>query len=113
MRKKVLQKTVAELAELDLVILHNPDDFNLYYQRGYLHFVLEDEKASEIDYIKAVSLGLDCTKYPYYKYSESQCSRSYSVLEKIILVLFIVFFFVLIALDSVSFLYRIKTQFFG
>ena len=45
------------------------DLWELYYQRGYLYYLNdEDEKAAD-DYRHAVSLGLDYIETPYYTFS--------------------------------------------
>ncbi len=100
-------KDISELfAEINDAIAENTEDFDLYYQRGYLHYGLGDYENAEADYIKAVMLGLDCTKIPYYTYAEN-FARAYSTRDKIVLWLFVVSFVIILILESISFFYKI------
>ena len=40
------------------------NDWELYYQRGYLYFLINEDKKAKEDYHQAVSLGLDFTEVP-------------------------------------------------
>lgn len=100
-----LQNLQGLILELDEKILHNPDDANLYYQRGWLFFYLKEDERARIDYMKAVSLGLDCTSLPYYSFTQGY---SYSLRDKIILSIAAIVFLLIIALELFSFIQNFK-----
>lgn len=107
-------ETLKSIQELDEEILHFPDNFELYYRRGLLYFVSGNEESAQADYIKAVSLGLDCTQVPYYPYAvDTNAPADYSKRDRIILILFVILFAVLLAWDSLSLILEIKHRFFG
>lgn len=99
--KKQQQEIENAITEISESILHSPQDANLFYQRGFLYFYLDKPELAETDYMKAVSLGLDCTKSPYYSFSKSY---EYSTRDKIVLSLFAIFFLTILALETFRFL---------
>ena len=85
------------------------DLWELYYQRGYLYYLNdEDEKAAD-DYRHAVSLGLDYIETPYYAFSNSNSKRRDFLLpEKIMVFLVLLMVLVAIFFQAVSFIAKIK-----
>ncbi len=98
---KYNQELERSLRELSDSIVHNPDDANLYYQRGFIYYKLNKNQSAETDYLKAVSLGLDSTKMPYYSFVQVY---EYTTRDRIILFLFGVVFFVILGLEILRFI---------
>ena len=73
------------------------NDWELYYQRGYLYFLINEDKKAKEDYHQAVSLGLDFTEVPYYSFSNSNSKRRDFLLPEKIMV-FLVLLMVLAAI---------------
>ena len=85
------------IKEIDEKLVHFPEDFSLYYERGYLYYLIGNEKQAQDDYIKAVSLGLDCTRKPYYEFRSP--AYNYNIWQKISLAIALVFLLFLIFTD--------------
>ena len=85
------------------------DLWELYYQRGYLYFLNNDDDKAKADYKKAQTFGLDVTELPYYSFSNSNSKRREFLLqEKILVFLILIMVFVAIAFQIISFVYNIK-----
>lgn len=97
------------IKEIDEKLVHFPDDFSLYYERGYLYYLLGNEKQAQEDYIKAVSLGLDCTRKPYYEFRAP--SYSYNIWQKIALILAAIFLVFVLLRDFWAFISGLKQYF--
>ncbi|HIU86443.1 TPA: hypothetical protein IAD52_05690 [Candidatus Spyradomonas excrementavium] len=94
------------IKEIDEKLVHFPDDFSLYYERGYLYYLLGNEQQAQCDYIKSVNLGLDCTRKPYYEFCRPVFN--YNLWQKIALVLAAIFLVFVIFKDFWGFLLKLK-----
>ena len=89
----------------------SPQIWELYYQRGYLYFLNNDDDNAKADYKKAETLGLDVTQLPYYTFSNSNSKRREFLLpEKILVFLILIMVFAAICMQVISFLYNIKAH---
>ena len=83
--------------------------WELYYQRGYLYFLNNEDDKSKDDYKKAEALGLDVTELPYYAFSNANSKRREFLLpEKILVFLILIMVLAAIGIQIISFLYKIK-----
>ena len=83
--------------------------WELYYQRGYLFFLNNEDDKAKADYKKAESLGLDVTELPYYSFSNSNSKRREFLLpEKILVFLILLMVLAAIGIQILSFVYNIK-----
>jgi len=90
-------KYSSQIHELDEKLLIEPNNYELFYERGYFHFLSNNDELSKADYHKAVSLGLDITVFPYYCFSDSNTKRREFLLPEKILV-FLVLIMVLFSI---------------
>ena len=96
-----------QFALINDMINADSDNFELYYERGYLYYLDSQDDLAKDDYKKAVELGLDATVYPYYTFSSSNTKRREFLLpEKILVVLILIMVFVAIFFESVGFLQK-------
>ncbi len=86
-----------EIESITNEIQKRGDVYELFYQRGYFHFLNEDDEKAQDDYKKALSLGLDATQLPYYAFSNSNSKRREFLLPEKIMV-FLILIMVLAAL---------------
>lgn len=109
MSKKYNAEINALTAEIEQ---RNSNEYNLwelYYQRGYLYFLNNEDDKAKDDYKKAESLGLDVTELPYYTFSNANSKRREFILpEKILVFLILLMIFAAIGIQIISFLYKIK-----
>ena len=101
----ITDKYLKNIELLTSEIEKNGNIWDLYYQRGYYYFLSDDNDNAKADYIKAVSYGLDFTKYPYYSFSNSnEKRREFLLPEKILVVLILIIIFISIFNQIASFI---------
>lgn len=106
-KNKYIAEIIAITSELEV----KGDIWELYYQRGYLYFLLNEDKDAEKDYRKAVDLGLDYIKYPYYFFSNSnEKRRDFLLPEKIMIALVLVIVALTLFSQLISWYLKIKTM---
>lgn len=82
------------------------DDWHLYYERGYYHFLMSNLENSKQDYYSAIKFGLDVTEYPYYSFTDSnKMRRDFLLPEKILVFLIFIMVLVSIYLQFVDFIH--------
>lgn len=103
-------KYIAEIISLSAEIEKRGDTWELFYQRGYLYFLLnEDEKAKE-DYKKAVEIGLDYTEHPYYNFSSTnEKRRDYLLPEKLMIALVLIIVIITLCAQIINWYLKVKT----
>lgn len=110
MSKKYTDEINAITAEIEQRGDNQYNLWELYYQRGYLYFLINEDDKAKTDYKKAESLGLDVTELPYYCFSNSNSKRREFLLpEKILVFLILLMVFVAIGIQIISFVYNIKS----
>ena len=98
-----------KINKLSNEISQKGDIWELYYQRGYLYFLNDEDEKAKDDYKHAVSLGLNFIEIPYYTFSNSNSKRRDFLLpEKIMVFLVLLMVFVAIFFQSASFIAKIK-----
>ena len=80
---------LAEISKINEEIAKRGDIYELYYERGYLYFLANDDIKAKEDYKKAISIGLDPTEMPYYTFSNSNAKRREFLLPEKIMVFLI------------------------
>lgn len=110
MSKKYTEEIDAITAEIEKRGDNQYNIWELYYQRGYLYFLNNEDAKSKDDYKKAETLGLDVTELPYYSFSNSNSKRREFLLpEKILVFLILIMVFAAIGIQIITFVYNIKT----
>lgn len=83
--------------------------WELYYQRGYLYFLSDDDEKAKDDYKHAIALGLDPTEYPYYTFSNSnEKRREFLLPEKILAFLVLIIVGIALVFQVASFVLKVK-----
>ena len=109
MSKKYTDEISAITAEIEERGDNQYNFWELYYQRGYLYFLNNEDDNAKADYKKAESLGLDVTELPYYSFSNSNSKRREFLLpEKILVFLILLMVLAAIGIQIAGFLYNIK-----
>ncbi len=99
-----------EILSLNEEISKRGDVWELYYQRGYLYFLSDNDEKAKDDYLHAISLGLDVTQLPYYSFSNSnEKRREFLLPEKILVFLILVIVLIVLFSQIASIVLRIKT----
>lgn len=108
------EKLLKEIEALTAAIEHNTDIslnlWELYYQRGYLYFLNDDNEKAKDDYKHAQDLGLDVTEIPFYAFSNSNSKRRNLLLpEKIMIFLVVIMVLAALAFEVIDFVYKVKS----
>ena len=105
-------KHIAEIISLSAEIKANSNNCELYYQRGYLYFLLNEDTKAKEDYRKAVELGLDYTENPYYTFAATNTKRRDFLLpEKIMIALVLVIVGLTLFTQFVNWYLKIRSMF--
>ncbi len=111
MSKNYNEEITAITAEIEKCKTSDNSIWELYYQRGYLYFLNNEDDKAKADYKTAESMGLDVTELPYYTFSNSNSKRREFLLpEKTLVFLILLLIFATIGLQVINFLYRLKTS---
>lgn len=103
-------KYVAEILSITTEIEKRGDIWELYYQRGYLYYLLNEDSKAKDDYKKAVHLGLDFTEHPYYTFSRSnEKRRDFLLPEKLMIALVLIIVTITLCSQIISWYIKIKT----
>ena len=95
-----------EIIEITNQIEKVGDVWELYYQRGFLYYLANEDDKAKQDYKKAVACGLDFTEHPYYSFSNSnEKRREFLLPEKILVVLILI-------IVGISLFYQICSAYF-
>lgn len=98
-----------EITALSQEIEKSGDVWELYYQRGYLYFLNDEDDNAKDDYKHALALGLDPTEVPYYSFSTSNSKRREFLLpEKIMVFLLLLVVIAALIIQIASFIIKIK-----
>lgn len=108
------EKFLKEIEALTAAIENNIDNtlslWELYYQRGYLYFLNDEDEKAKDDYKHAQSMGLDATEIPFYAFSNSNSKRRDLLLpEKIMIFLVIIMVLAALAFEVIDFVYKVKS----
>lgn len=102
-------KLQSEISALNEQIAHQPNNLELFYQRGFLYFLADDIEKAKEDYKYSVSLGLDTTELPYYSFSNSnEKRRPFLLPEKLMVGLILIMIFTALALQVYDFISKFK-----
>ncbi len=103
---------LSEISKINEEIAKRGDIYELYYERGYLYFLANDDVKAKEDYKKAISIGLDPTELPYYTFSNSNSKRREFLLpEKIMVFLLLIMIIGAMLLQFGHILVKIKNFF--
>lgn len=98
-----------EFSALNDEIARRGDVWELYYQRGYLYFLSDNDAMAKDDYKRAMALGLDPTQAPYYSFSNSnEKRREFLLPEKILVFLLLVIIGISLVFQIYTFVLKIK-----
>lgn len=101
-----------EILDLTARIEKMGDVWELYYQRGFLFYLSNQDDKAKDDYKKALSCGLDFTEHPYYSFSNSNAKRRDFLLpEKILVVLVLIIVFISLFFQIGSVFFKLKGLF--
>ena len=94
-----------EISIINERIAKEGDYWELYYQRGYLHFLLNNEEEAKKDYKQALQFGADVTQVPYYTFSNSnEFRRDFILPEKILVVLVLIVVIISVLMQIFAFI---------
>lgn len=97
-----------EISAISLEIEKRGDVWELYYQRGYMYFLSDEDDKAKDDYKHALALGLDPTEAPYYSFSASNSKRREFLLpEKIMVFLLLLVVAAALVIQITSFVIKI------
>lgn len=103
------EKYLKEIVDISSEIANQGDSFELYYKRGYLYFLVDEQEKAKDDYRYAVKLGLDITEFPYYSFSPSnEMRREFLLPEKILVFLILIIVGVALFFQISGFVLRLK-----
>ena len=99
------EKYQQEIFNLNEEILKKGDYWELYYRRGYFHFLLNNEDEAKNDYKLALQYGADVTEVPYYSFANSnEYRRDFILPEKILVILILIVIIISVITQVVSFI---------
>lgn len=102
-------KFLTEISALNERIANEGDKWALYYQRGYFHFLSDDNEKAKDDYKHSLALGLDPTEEPYYSFSASNSKRRPFLLpEKLMVAILLIMILAALAFQIFDFVSKIK-----
>lgn len=94
---------------ISLELETNAEAWELYYKRGYYFYLSDDETSAKNDYNKALSLKMDATEYPYYRFSNTnEMRRDFILPEKILVFLILIIVAFALTMQVASFIFKIK-----
>lgn len=97
-----------KISALSQEIEKRGDVWELYYQRGYMYFLSDEDDIAKDDYKHAMALGLDPTEVPYYSFSASNSKRREFLLpEKIMVFLLLLVVVTALVIQIASFVIKL------
>ena len=103
------EKYLKEIFAISSEITNCGESSDLFYKRGYLYFLSDEQEKAKEDYRQAVKLGLDFTEFPYYTFSPSnEMRRDFLLPEKILVFLILIIVGVALFFQVSGFVLRLK-----
>ena len=103
------EKYIKIINSISSEIENNSTDWELFYQRGYYFYLLDNEELAKENYKQALTLGMDATNYPYYKFSNSnELRRDFILPEKILVFLVLIIIAFALTTQVANFILKIK-----